>query len=220
MLRVTRLGTYVLLLTVGIGLAGMNTGNNLLYMVFGMMLGFITASGVISEMCLRGTEAEWIFPAELYAGTDTTVRIVLKNHKPKFPSMGIRVTALCTDSLSGKSFEISANFMFTAALSNSFADARVNPPKRGNYHIQRVKIETEFPFGFFSKYASYETDDRFIVYPKLVRNIAFSEILRRGERNVPLAVKGRGESFWGMREFTLGDSPKSIAWKSSAGRGG
>src|SRR3989338_5242040 len=67
-LRFTRFGTYVVLITLGIGLGAMNTGNNLIYLVFGMMLGFITASGVISEMSLRGLQVDWIIPTELFAG--------------------------------------------------------------------------------------------------------------------------------------------------------
>ena len=45
----TRFGTTVVLLTIGVGLGAMNTGNNLVYMIFGMMLGFITASGVSAK---------------------------------------------------------------------------------------------------------------------------------------------------------------------------
>ena len=63
----------MVLITLGIGLGAMNTGNNLVYLVFGMMLGFITASGVISETSLRGIEADWIFPQELFAQTPLVI---------------------------------------------------------------------------------------------------------------------------------------------------
>ena len=37
-----------------VGFAAMNTGNNLLYLLLGAMLGFITVSGWLSEQAIRG----------------------------------------------------------------------------------------------------------------------------------------------------------------------
>lgn len=47
-LRFTREGKYFVALTFGIGFAAINTGNNLLYLVLGMLLALIVGSGVLS----------------------------------------------------------------------------------------------------------------------------------------------------------------------------
>src|SRR5688572_23744815 len=90
-LRFTRLGVYVVILTFGIGFSAINTGNNLVYMVFGLLLGFITASGVLSEMSLRRIRLNWILPPELYAETPATMLLMIKNSKKKFPSFALKV---------------------------------------------------------------------------------------------------------------------------------
>ena len=52
-LRATREGKYFVGITLGVGFAAVNTGNNLLYLLLGMMLSLIIASGILSEVSLR-----------------------------------------------------------------------------------------------------------------------------------------------------------------------
>ena len=47
-LKFTRDGKFVVFVTLGLKLAAINSGNNLLYLIFGMMLGLIVVSGVLS----------------------------------------------------------------------------------------------------------------------------------------------------------------------------
>ena len=50
-LRLTSDGTRFLLFTIGIGVAAVNTGNNLFYMLVAMMLSIVVISGLLSEQC-------------------------------------------------------------------------------------------------------------------------------------------------------------------------
>ncbi|TLY20952.1 MAG: hypothetical protein E6K66_09515, partial [Nitrospirae bacterium] len=50
-IRLTSEGTRFLLFTFGIGLAAINTGNNLFYLLLAMMLSLIVISGLLSEHC-------------------------------------------------------------------------------------------------------------------------------------------------------------------------
>src|SRR5882672_7989875 len=52
-LKFTREGKYFLGITLGVGFAAINTGNNLLYLLLGMLLSLIILSGVMSELSLR-----------------------------------------------------------------------------------------------------------------------------------------------------------------------
>ena len=52
-LKLTREGKYYLLITLGVGFAAVNTGNNLLYLLLGMFLSLIVVSSVMSEISLR-----------------------------------------------------------------------------------------------------------------------------------------------------------------------
>lgn len=209
----------MVLLTLGIGLAAMNTGNNLVYIIFGMMLGFITASGVISEMSLRGLEVDWIFPAEMYAGSAATIRIILRNTKKKLPSFGITLTATSKAMRPRPSKDaqwIEGVFTFLPERSQRTFDLEFTPKRRGEFLIGTIKIETKFPFCFFRKYLTRTVNKSFIVFPEMLPLDAFAwnEFRMESERSLPL--KGWGDSFWGIRDYADGDNPRMISWKSSA----
>ena len=52
-LKVMREGKYYLGITLGVGFAAINTGNNLLYLLLGMLLSLMLVSGVMSDLSLR-----------------------------------------------------------------------------------------------------------------------------------------------------------------------
>jgi hypothetical protein len=52
-LKFTREGKYYLGITLGVGFAAINTGNNLLYLLLGMLLSLIVVSGVMSDLSLK-----------------------------------------------------------------------------------------------------------------------------------------------------------------------
>lgn len=214
-LRFTPLGVTLTILTVGVGLAAMNTGNNLVYMVFGMMLGFITASGLLSEMSLRGLETDWIVPGELFAGQPAVLRLILRNAKASLPSFGLWVE-LQLDPPQDKVEP--RHFLYLPAGTRMSADFTITPARRGRLNIRALKIETRFPFGFFAKSLLRKTDQALVVYPRLktlsIRGPDPALLLDRK----PAARKGPGDSYWGMKEFVPGDDPRKISWKSSAKR--
>ena len=87
-LTITRIGWFYVLLTVGLGAAGINTGNNLVMLTCGVMLGLILASGVLSERCLRGLQVARELPAQLSAHSESLVTFTLRNAKTS-PSFSV-----------------------------------------------------------------------------------------------------------------------------------
>ncbi len=234
-LQFTRLGTYVVFLTLGIGFAAMNTGNNLVYMVFGMMLGVITASGIISEMSLRGIEIDWILPGEITAKEPASVRIILKNTKRKIPSIGLLVQFIdpfeslpipnkSSESRNPKKISTTSRnflktfFLFIPAGGQRSGDIILRPDRRGEYALPAIKVETQFPFGFFKKSLTVEPEEKLLVYPAHVKVPlrVRADFSKRRDQSAP--VRGRGDSFWGVRDFAQGDNPRRILWKASAKR--
>jgi len=219
-LRFTTIGTYVVLLTIGVGLGAMNTGNNLIYMIFGMMLGFITASGILSEMSLRHIEIDWILPPELYAGQLATIRLILRNQKQTIPSFGLEIkTSIMPKSLS-KETALDPVFIHTficvPAQSQKYFDLKWIPGKRGEYSLKNLTIRTEFPFTFFRKSMDKELNQDLLVFPQIspVGNVLTPPA--DSTNNHRVSQRGLGESFWGIKEFTHGDDPRRISWKTSA----
>ncbi len=89
--EVTKAGVIYVLVTLVIGIAALNTGNNLLYIVVAVMLAAILVSGVVSALVLRGLELDVRLPEQVFAGRAVVGRIVLKNGRRWLPSFSIRV---------------------------------------------------------------------------------------------------------------------------------
>src|SRR5439155_24343889 len=89
--EVTRAGVVYVLVTLVIGVAALNTGNNLLYIVVAAMLAGILVSGFVSVLVLRGLELDVRFRQHLFAGRAVPGRIVLRNSRRFLPSFSLRV---------------------------------------------------------------------------------------------------------------------------------
>jgi uncharacterized protein (DUF58 family) len=88
---VTKAGVVYVLVTLVIGIAALNTGNNLLYIVVAAMLSAILVSGLVSALVLRSLELEVRLPEHMFAGRPVVGRIVLRNPRRFLPSFSIRV---------------------------------------------------------------------------------------------------------------------------------
>ncbi len=89
--EVTKVGVVYVLVTLVIGIAALNTGNNLLYIVVAAMLAAILVSGAVSALVLRGLELEVRLPEHVFAGRPVVGRVLLRNPRRFLPSFSIRV---------------------------------------------------------------------------------------------------------------------------------
>src|SRR6201997_4237086 len=90
---VTRAGIIYVLVTLVIGVAALNTGNNLLYIVVAAMLAAIVVSGYVSALVLRYLELDIRLPEHVFAGRPVLGRIVLNNPRRWLPSFSVRVVS-------------------------------------------------------------------------------------------------------------------------------
>ena len=91
--EVTRAGIIYVVGTLLIGIAALNTGNNLLYIVVAAMLAAILVSGIISALVLRHLELDVRLPEHVFAGRPVLGRIQLRNPRRYLPSFSIHVVA-------------------------------------------------------------------------------------------------------------------------------
>ena len=83
--EVTKAGVVYVLVTLVIGIAALNTGNNLLYIMVAAMLAAILVSGVVSALVLRGLQLDVRLPEHVFAGRPVVGRIVLRNARRLCP---------------------------------------------------------------------------------------------------------------------------------------
>ncbi len=89
--EVTREGLVYMGLILLIGVAALNTGNNLLFIVVAAMLSAVLVSGAASAMVLRALELEVSLPEHVFAGDSVLGRVVLRNQRRWLPSFSVTV---------------------------------------------------------------------------------------------------------------------------------
>lgn len=87
--EVTKAGVLYSLVVLLIGVAALNTGNNLLYIIVAAMLAAVAVSGVASAVCLRGLELELKIPEHIFAGTEVPATVCVSNPRRYIPALSI-----------------------------------------------------------------------------------------------------------------------------------
>src|SRR5208283_1387854 len=88
---VTRAGLIYILISVVIGIAAINTGNNLLYIVVAALLSAILVSGIASAQVLRSLSLDVHLPEHVFAGRPMLARLLLRNTSSWLSSFSVRV---------------------------------------------------------------------------------------------------------------------------------
>ena len=214
-LHVTGAGWKFLILTVVVGFAAVNTGNNLLYLVFGLMLSFITVSGILSELMLHKLKVGRSFPKHIFAGKAVPVSLSVSNGKRFISSLSLLVEDLsqtCSGEQSRYILKISPQGSVQVVYPLTFV-------ARGRRRPGNIRISTRYPFGFFKKSASYaERDDDVLIYPALepLAQRELSGLIAQAGDFVVSGQKGNGQEIYNIREYAQGDSNARIHWKSTA----
>lgn len=91
---VTKVGIIYVVTVLLIGVAALNTGNNLLYVIVAAMLAAILVSGVASAIVLRDLELEVRLPEQVFAGRQTLGKIAVRNRRRWLPSFSVSVVPL------------------------------------------------------------------------------------------------------------------------------
>jgi uncharacterized protein (DUF58 family) len=222
-LRITRIGWFYLALCFGLGAAGINTGNNLIFLTCGVMLGMVVASGILSERCLRGLTVRRELPDRCTAGQATLVGIAVHNQK-KGPSFGVLVseeTALPPVQgiqLGTKRGQTLGQCQFPIVRPGETARRAYafTPVRRGHLTLARLRIATRFPFGLFEKSLYVELPEERLVWP----HPRPCGIPRSPERPLvgehAAAIEGHGTEPWDLRPLRQGEDSRHIAWAASA----
>ncbi len=213
-LRITKTGWKFLAMTVVVGIAAVNTANNLLYLVFGLMLSFIMASSILSELMLRNVRLERAFPKHLFVGQAAPVTVTLRNGKRLISSFALIVE----DTSAGTLSRNTAYVLKVPPRDAVSATYPVTFTRRGLHRPGKIRLSTRYPFGLFHKSATFvEFDDMLLVYPEITP--LSPTAIPKGAASVGelvSAARGQGLDLHGIRDYIAGDGSGRIHWKSSA----
>ncbi len=210
-LKITREGKYFIGITIGVGFAAINTGNNLLYLLLGMLLSLIVVSGVMSDLSLRSLTVIRRLPPRAQVGRPHLVEIEVYNHKKRAPSYAIEIE----DLRAGQPADKRCFFLKISPRSAQVAAYRRTPARRGRDRHIGFRIATRFPFGLFEKSRELAADGDLVIYPAVdpVRLPVEQPGLRQGGDGA--LGRGHGDEIVGVRPMRDGDDPRDIYWRKS-----
>jgi uncharacterized protein (DUF58 family) len=198
-----------------VGFAAINTGNNLLYLLVGAMLGFIVLSSWLSEKTIQRLQIQRRVPRGATVGHPVRVAYHVSNRKARVPTLA---TFLTEEGLPGSAFlsSVLPGQTVTVKSENHFVH-------RGVHRFGTLTISTAFPFGMFTKERDVHLPGEVVIWPRSDRPVTLPVSpggLGRPRKLAALkgAAGARGE-YRSLREYRPGDDPKDIHWRSTARSG-
>jgi uncharacterized protein (DUF58 family) len=211
-LKFTREGKYYVGITLGVGFAAINTGNNLLYLLLGMLVSLMLVSGVMSELSLRDLTVTRRLPTRAQVGRAHLVEIEVYNHKKRVPSYAIEVE----DLRAGQPADKRCFFLKISPSSAQVAAYRRTPARRGRDRHTGFRIATRFPFGLFEKSREVTSDGELVIYPAVDPVRLPPEERGRMVGGVGTSGRGSSDETYCLRPMRDGDDPRDIYWRKSA----
>lgn len=212
-LSVTREGRWYIGILLFIGIAAINTGNNLLYLVVATLLSIIIISGILSESTLRAVKVRLEVSGRIFKGRPAAVYFKIKNSKRLIPSFSFVITGLAGAAM--------VEDIYVLKLAPGEQITRVGAAafdRRGRQTIPGVKVSTRFPFGLFKKGKTELFDSEILVYPDIFSGSGSGGLYaNRASGDSYRGIKGQGTQIHSLREYTLSDDSRFIHWMS-AGR--
>jgi uncharacterized protein (DUF58 family) len=214
-LKFTREGKFFVGITLGVGFAAINTANNLLYLLLGMLLALIVVSGIMSELSLRDLTVVRRLPLRAQVGRAHLVEIEVFNHKLRIPSYAIEVE----DLRAGQPADKRCFFLKISPKSAQVAAYRRTPMRRGRDVHVGFRIATRFPFGLFEKSREVPAGGELVIYPAVDPVQLPAPPPGRSPGVDHVVGRGHGEEFLGLKLMRPGEDPRDIHWRKTAALG-
>lgn len=202
------------------GLAAMNSQANLLYGVFGLMIGILLVSGVVSKIVLRKLGVRRQLPELAVVGQPTTVTYHFVNEKRFWPSLSICVSEL--DGTEAFTRQTVSYLLHAAAKMTATVPIEIMPKRRGLHEMGRYQMSTSFPFGFVKRAVERREPDAMLVCPALAEVDPKLLAMCRSADSSGAMIRPRSggmDEFYGVKEHRAGENPRFIHWRRSARMG-
>ncbi len=210
-IRFTRGGAAFTAGAFAVGFAAINTGNNLLYLLLGAMLGFIAVSSWLSEQVIGEIRVQRRAPRGVTVGNPARIQYHIKNERKRVPSFALEIGE---EGLPGEAF-----IPFLKAEESASARSENRFVVRGVFPLHAITVSTSFPFGLFRKSRSIHLPGEMVVWPRTDRRVRPLAPAGGGNPRGGSVRRGsagpRGE-YRGLRAYRPGDDPRDIHWRTTA----
>jgi uncharacterized protein (DUF58 family) len=229
--EVTTGGVIFVVILVIVAFAAWNTGNNLLFMVFSLMLSTMFASWVAARGVLRDLTVSARFPDHIFASEPAEVIVTVRNTKRVLPSFSVLVESRGPASAARgrrkrkvrrRRFKKRTLAYFIYIPHRAAAEQSVEQvfAKRGHVLVDGFELSTRFPFGFFRHRRRLRARDvDIVVYPKPEPVADQLHLLPLYTGQTVSFRRGAGHDLLMLRDYQPQDEPRHIDWKATARAG-
>ncbi len=214
--RVTLAGWVFLLMSLLIGIAAVRTREMpMMFILFGVMLGGMAVSLVISRGMVLATGVHRELPARAWQYETLYFGYFLRNTR-RLASLGLTL-----QETSPQGVEDSRGYCVHLPARSVFrAGSRLTAARRGRIELEGISLTTRFPFGLAVIKRLITQPASLVVWP--AKGIIKTDLLRHGamisSSAQPGRLQGGQDEFFGLRDYRIGDNPRWIHWRRSAGR--
>jgi uncharacterized protein (DUF58 family) len=246
-IRPTRDGWWCLFAAVGLGVAAVNTGNNLAYLLCSLILALIIVSGMLSDLTIRGLHVTVTMPDAIHATQPALVTIVLANRKRRLASYSLVLEALdrppparskrlgrwrprrtlddwlrALGLMDRRGLGTPRRLAYAARLAagtERVVGWEVTLPVRGRRRLPRLRATTGFPFGLFVKTGPPLLFDQEVLVFPAVHPVRARDLGQAVSGAASARRRGRGHDLYNLRPYRAGDEPHLIHWPTTAKSG-
>lgn len=198
-------------MTLLLGFAAVNTGNNLLFLIVAVLLAFMAVSGVAGWQNIKGLTLTVAFTDEIYAGCETFATVRLDNRKRFIPSFLLDLSFL----------DSKISFFLVPRAGSQSDTLGITFPRRGVQHLPMAFIASPFPVNFFVRWIGVPVQGDCIVFPAPLRGESVGEEGRRRSGGAAVSrLKGYEGDLLRIGDYTGTEPTKLIHWRLSARSGG
>ena len=202
------------------GLAAVNTQANLLFGVFGLMIGVLVIAFVISRAVLRRLKVRRILPEHAVVGKPVTLLYEFTNTKRYWSSLSVTLGEIdASEAFIKQPF---AYMLHAAPRTSATVPTMVIPKRRGLHLFDRYQLSTSFPFGFIKRAVDRREHETIVIFPAIGQvDPKLLAMCQSADRSGATMRPRRGgdDEFYGVKEFRQGENPRAIYWRRSARTG-
>ena len=225
--HIPREGIGVLVLAFLLGLAAVNSGINLIYLLTATLLGVFLAGGILGRASVRGMRVRRSHASQVFAGEPLAVDVIVRNEKRLTGAYGLQVGE---GPLRGRSRPGAAavrdapehrSVLLVPPGGSAVARYWIVFAVRGRQVLDEIVVRTRFPFGLSEQQRTHPVRTEVTVFPP-IRTFTPPARVPAPAGKVPQRRAFRApeeDEFHGVREYRDGDNPRWIHWRTTARTG-
>jgi len=214
-IRPTAAGWICLFLLVWIPVAGTLTGNNFLFIIFGMMIGLLVVSHALARRNIASVRFSRKCPEEIFAGTRFSIQYVVRCEAANRGSAALVLKEAPPLGVTPEGIALP----HAPRDGTAWYRGEATIESRGDCSIGPAVLSSSFPFGLARYVRRSGPAQNVLVFPRIGPVDARMARWGRGQGKRSERADTHGIVPHHLREYVPGDPYKQIDWKKSARTG-